>query len=97
MALILEEEKKESNTFAFIAIAVVAVGFAVGAYLLFFSPAPLVGEILPPSIQTISTISNVKLDVSPIIGSQAYRNLNTSSTLGTPLVGQTGKSNPFIK
>jgi uncharacterized membrane protein SpoIIM required for sporulation len=101
MAIIIQEEKKSFNWLPFVIISVFLFVAVIGAYLLFFTEAPLIEKIAPSSQKTVSDISN--------INSSDFKNdLNSAKTQLQTKVNQAipnstvspsmtpGRSNPFL-
>lgn len=93
MAIVVEEQKtRDSGLTTAIIFGVIIVGLIISAYLVFFSPAPLVEKALPTNI---SEIQNVSLDVSPLSNYSSFEMMTATSGIGAPAVGLTGRQNPF--
>ncbi|MCL5006630.1 MAG: hypothetical protein M1153_00570 [Patescibacteria group bacterium] len=93
MAIIVEEQPKGDNTLTVLTIGAVVLGIVVAAYLVFFSPAPLVEKALPPSI---SNIGSVNLQITPLTNSSVYNLITATSGIGAPSATTTGREDPFL-
>jgi len=94
MALILEEKRKFNWGFA-LTVSIVSLVIVGGAYLLFFTSAPAIEIIVPPSVRSVSELSAVQFDPSAVVNSEQFRSLRRYA--GQPSVGQIGRVNPFVK
>ena len=62
MAIIISEERKQFNWLPFLILGVILTLAILGAYLLFFTEAPLIEYIAPSSQKRISDISAINND-----------------------------------
>ncbi|OGY63093.1 MAG: hypothetical protein A2745_01595 [Candidatus Harrisonbacteria bacterium RIFCSPHIGHO2_01_FULL_44_13] len=94
MAILVSEQKKPINWFAIIFVVILIALVAGGAYYLFFAPTPGIEIIVPPSLQSVTKISQVEFDPAAVVNSRAFKVLR--SYTGLPSVGTLGRGNPFI-
>lgn len=74
------------------AILVVAVVF--GAYLLFFSPAPLIDDVaVPEELDDISSLSKINFSGTDFAGNEVFNSLRQHVSEAEP--GPAGRENPF--
>jgi flagellar basal body-associated protein FliL len=97
MAIIIQEEKSKSNLIVIlVALAIVAAAGGL-TYYLFFSPAPFVEQLAGSSkFESISRLSNIKIDVEEITDSDVWKNLTRPEpvpAINTNLPSR--RSNPF--
>jgi flagellar basal body-associated protein FliL len=93
MAIVLEEEKKETNWVAvLIVIVIVAVLFA-GVYFLFFKKPELIEVVAPKSLEDINKISQVSFNPQTVIEAPVFKLLRQYGTAVTPPTP--GRPNPF--
>ncbi len=97
MAIIVEEERQQSNTPSALGWIVVLAIVAVAGYYLFFAPAPQGIVTAPPAFQDIAAITKINFDPSVVVSSTAFEMLKQSvpeptSTGPVPL----GRANPFV-
>ncbi len=95
MAIIVEGEKQKSPLTAIIVAGLVVIALVIGSYLLFFSSAPAIQNIIvPPDLQSIAQASKIDTSVvQSLTSSSTYSNLK-SSVPAQQLSGY-GRSNPF--
>ena len=97
MAIVLQEQQ-ETNWKALIWIALVLIIVGFGGYFLFWAQAPAIEKVIPNELKSAAELSNVKFrtDLDSVV-----RELPPQGKLqiyvGKPGVGQTGRSNPFLK
>jgi hypothetical protein len=104
MAILISEERKQFNWLPFVIIGFFLFVAVIGAYLLFFTEAPLIEKIVPSSQKIISDISKVKSEDFKSDLSAAKKELQTKvKQTVTTTTGSTGgstanpgKSNPFL-
>jgi len=95
MAIVVAGEKQRSPLFAISATLVIALVVGVGAYYLFFSPAPAIEKIIvSQDLQSISQVSKVNIDTQAITESPIYKTL--VQKLPALQVSGYGRANPFL-
>jgi len=97
MAIIIEEEKKRSNIFAFLGWFVVIAIIAVAIYYIFFIEPPSATILPTGTLQQVSALPVASINPQDVINSQGFQSLQPyiaepSSTSPAGL----GRSNPFI-
>jgi flagellar basal body-associated protein FliL len=94
MAIVLEEEKKQTNWIAiFSVIVILAIIFSVGYYVFFKNPSVIEQTTVPDKLQTLSQLSQANFDPQSVVGSKVFQSLQTFTTpLALP---PAGRSNPF--
>ena len=95
MAIVIEQEHKETNWTAIItSIVIVSIIFA-GSYYLFFTQPDLLSDVgAPSSVQKLSKIVDLpKVNPTEIMGSSNFAQLQDYSTPST--LPPTGRDNPF--
>ena len=93
MAIIVQEEKKPTNWFNIVIIAIFIVVLFLVMYFVFFKKPELVEVVVPSKLQNLNQISQARLDPGPVIDVvQKYfsNNFNDSVVIPTP-----GRANPF--
>ena len=107
MAIIISEERKQFNWLPFLILGVVLIFAVIGAYLLFFTEAPLIEYIAPSSQkrisdisainseQFISTLSATKKDLQARVKQQGSNFLSGFGS-GSESAANPGKTNPFL-
>jgi hypothetical protein len=97
MAIIIEEEKKQSVGWAAIGWLFVAVIVLVAAYYLFLAQ-PEVASVPPPSnLSALAPLSQITVTPQDVISLESFKAL-VSSTLSVASSGPAGvgRANPFI-
>ena len=95
MAIVVAGEKQRSPLFAISATLVIALVVGVGAYYLFFSPAPAIEKIIvSQDLQSISQVSKVNIDTQAITESPIYKTL--VQKLPALQASGYGRANPFL-
>lgn len=94
MAIIIEEERKQTNWISIAAIAVIVVVVFVGAYYLFFKQPQLIEVVTPKQLEEINKISGLSFNPDTVVGSPIFKSLRQ---YGSPVVPPetTGRTNPF--
>ena len=93
MAIVVEEEKRETNWVAILTAAIVIVVLFAGSYFLFFKKPELIEIVVPKRLEDLSKISKVTFDPQLVIDAPAFKLLkqyDVPTTLPTP-----GRNNPF--
>jgi multidrug efflux pump subunit AcrA (membrane-fusion protein) len=95
MAIVIEQEHKETNWIGIITTGIIVVIMFVGAYYLFFTQPELLSDIgVPPTVQKLSKIVELpKVSPTEVIGTSNFSQLKDFSIPIT--LPPTGKSNPF--
>jgi len=97
MAIIIQEERNRSSLIVIVvALAVLAAAGGL-TYYLFFSPVPLAEQIVGSSkFQSISRLSNIRIDVDQITGSDVWKSLTRPEPI-PPIDPKlpSRRSNPF--
>jgi hypothetical protein len=95
MAIIVAGEKQKSPLAAILTILAIVIILVIGAYYLFFSPAPAIEKVIvPQDLQSISQVSKVSIDTQAITESATYKTLVPK--LPALQVSGYGRANPFI-
>lgn len=94
MAIVLKEQKKRVNWFAFLVFIFFLVIIVGGAYLLFFTPLPGIETLVPTTLKSAAELSQVDFDPAQIIANPTLNKLRQYGNL--PSVGNLGRDNPFI-
>jgi len=95
MAIVVSGEKQKSPFFAILATGVIVIVLGVGAYYLFFSPAPAIEKIIvSQDLQSISQVSKVNIDTQAITESPIYKTL--VQKLPALQASGYGRANPFL-
>jgi len=95
MAIIVEQEKKNTPWFAVIVIILIIVFLGGGTYYLFFKPVPGIEKVIvSPELETVSKVSKITLDVAQITDSAVYKSL--VEQVNPPDLGVFGRPNPFV-
>jgi len=97
MAIVVEEEKTNSNTPAVLGWLIIVVIVLASAYYIFFAAAPAVVVPPPPNFESIAPIAQISFDPTTLVSSPAFQALKQyiaqpTSTGPVPV----GKSNPFL-
>ncbi|OGY57113.1 MAG: hypothetical protein A3E61_02345 [Candidatus Colwellbacteria bacterium RIFCSPHIGHO2_12_FULL_43_12] len=94
MAIIVEEEKKNTPWFSLLVIVLVLGFLGFGTYYLFFKPVPGIEQFtVSPDMESVSKVSKVNLDMATVTDSVAYKML--MSKISQPELKNFGRSNPF--
>ena len=74
--------------------AILVVAILVGAYLLFFGPAPLVDDVgVPSELEDITSLSKIKFNSADFTNSEVFNSLRQHVSEAQP--GPAGRGNPF--
>ena len=94
MAIIVEQEKKNTPWFG-VMVAILLFGFlGFGTYYLFFKPVPGIEQFtVSPDMESVSKISKINLDMATVIDSPIYKALVPK--IDPPVLKNLGRSNPF--
>jgi lipoprotein signal peptidase len=93
MAIQIEQEKKKTNWFNLVLVALFIVVLFLVTYFIFFKKPELIDVVAPGSLQSISQISQIQLDPTPVVqtlNKYFTGNYGAALTIPTP-----GRSNPF--
>lgn len=87
--------KEESNKgfFTTTMIVLMVVAIVGGAYMLFFSKAPLIDVVAPPEIGSVSKLSKVSFSSSDFTNSAVFSSLKRH--VSEAEAGPAGRTNPF--
>ena len=94
MAILLEEKKKAVSATTLIIIFAVIIAAGLGAYFLFFAPAPVIDIVVPESLRATEELKRVEFDPGAVVNSGAFRNLRPDTSV--PSIGNLGRDNPFL-
>ncbi len=97
MAIIIKEEKRKINWFALGVIILIIATIIVATYYLFFASAPLIERVVPPHLQSLQELSNIRLQPEAIINNPNFQILKQHINpieIDTDLIR---KSNPFLR
>ncbi len=94
MPFIVPEKQKSIPWFAIIATLFIIAAIVVGAFYLFFSPAPAIEVLVPAPLQSANQLSFIEVDPTTVINSKDFRTLR--SYTGLLGVGTQGRQNPFL-
>lgn len=96
MAILVEEEKSNSNLISLIGWAGLFIIVVVAAYYIFFAAPQLV--IIPPSggLSEIAPIANLNLNPGQVTSSTLFQSLQSPIPPLNPAVPAPGRSNPFL-
>jgi hypothetical protein len=94
MAIILEEERPQTNWVGILGGIVIVVLIFVACYYLFFKKPELIDVVVPRDLEQISLLAQVQeIDPQAIVNSANFRMLqNYAPTLILP---PAGRANPF--
>jgi hypothetical protein len=93
MAIIIEEEKKETNWVGLVSfIAFLAIVF-IGGYYLFFKKPELIEVIVPDRLKELKELSNAKFDPETVVNSPTFKVLQDYTQPLAP--AEKGRANPF--
>ncbi len=93
MAIMVEQEEKQTNwTFVIGSIVFVGILFAGLYYLFFKSPGTIEGIVVSGSQQQIVTIANTKFDYKPVLDQLGIYSNNFSAPIPPTSLG---RPNPF--
>jgi len=107
MAIIISEGKKQFNWLPLLIVGIILILAVFGAYLLFFTEAPLIEYIAPSSQKRISdisainndqfvgTLSTTKKDLQGRVKQQGSNFLSGFGS-GSGSAVNPGKNNPFL-
>lgn len=96
MAILVGEEERKTNWGLIIGLAAVFVVLGASTYYLFFSPTPFIETIVPPNIQKVSQISEIRIDaesIRSVTDDRVARLLR--QYVPPPTTASFGRSNPF--
>lgn len=94
MAIVLKEQKKRVNWFAFLVFVFFLTIIFGGAYLLFFTPLPGIETLVPTTLRSATELSQVDFDPAEVISNPTLNTLRQYGNL--PNVGNLGRDNPFL-
>lgn len=94
MAIIIEEEQKQTNWVNIAIAAVIVVVLFLGAYFLFFKQPQLIEVVTPKQLQEINKLSSVSFDPEAVVSSPIFKSLRQYGAPVTP-PQTTGRTNPF--
>jgi len=95
MAIIIEEEKRKINWFAFGVVIIIIAVLSAAIYYLFFASTPFAEKVAPPQLQSISELSSIKLQPEAIVNNPYFQILKPY--VNPIQIGPIGKTNPFLK
>ncbi|HOF50179.1 MAG TPA: hypothetical protein PLH22_00600 [Candidatus Colwellbacteria bacterium] len=97
MAVIIQPNQRGSRTFILISAASALAILAIGAYYLFFTPAPLIEAILPANLQSVADLSGLKFNPEEILQDEFFSSETPRRSVDLPVIGPNslGKENPF--
>ncbi|MCL4406102.1 MAG: hypothetical protein M1586_02110 [Patescibacteria group bacterium] len=97
MAVIIQPSQKGSRTFILVSIAAVIAMVAVGAYYLFFTPAPLIEAILPANLQSVADLKGLKFNPEEVLQNDFFSAEKSRKSIILPEAGASvlGRTNPF--
>jgi hypothetical protein len=95
MAIIIEEEKRKINWFALAVIILIIATIVVAIYYLFFAHPPLVERVMPPRLQSLQELSQIRLQPEAIINNPNFQILK--SYVNPIEIGPVGNTDPFVK
>lgn len=93
MAIVIEEEKNQTNIIGIVTWLVVILVVGIAAYYIFFARPQLVEMVAPSAFQNINTISKINLNPEEVVNSKLFQSLKLYVSL--PVPGSAGRSNPF--
>ncbi len=93
MAILMEEESGRRSPLKAIIVIALLIILGAATYYLFFAPAPLIEVIIPSGLQSVSQISETRIDAPGIFNSPVYQSLR--QYVADPVPGETGRTNPF--
>ncbi len=89
----MEQEKKKVNWFNLILVALFIIVLFLVTYFIFFKKPELIDVVAPGSLQSISQISQIQLDPTPVV--QTLNKYFTGNYGGTLTIPTPGRTNPF--
>ncbi|HVO28538.1 MAG TPA: hypothetical protein VMT81_00965 [Candidatus Paceibacterota bacterium] len=97
MAIVIEEEKKNSNIAPFIGWFVILGILAVAAYYIFLAPPPAAVVSPPPQLADITALTQIGSSQVNVVSSTQFQSLRQyitepTSTGPAPI----GRTNPFV-
>lgn len=96
MAIIIEEEKKKMNWFAWIVAAAIVLAVGLSVYYLFFAPVPLIEKVIPAKLESIRSISQNEFTPDPIAQNPIFQILRQYINPVEPATSTVERRNPFI-
>lgn len=93
MAILLEPEKKSVSWFSIVLVALILLFLGALVYYLFFVSPPLIGVIVPASLEPIKNLPGANIDVSQIVNDPNFKSLRPYPSVSPS--GNIGRSNPF--
>ena len=95
MAIIIQEERTKFNLVPIVIAAIVILGGGGLAYYLFFSPTPAVDALYTKKYESVSKLSEVKLDIGSVTESAIWKSLDRTKVQPLPVNLPVRKVNPF--
>jgi len=93
MAILVQENKKETNWVTILSTVIIILVIFAGAYFLFFKKPELIEVVAPGSLQNVSSISKLSFDPHGVLNSPTFRLLRQYGS--APAEPSPGRSNPF--
>ncbi len=97
MAIIIEQEKRKINWFAFILIILLVAIIGAVIYYLFFAATPFVERVIPSRLQSLNELSSIKLEPEAVINNPSFQILKQYVNSIEIQDNFVGKANPFAK
>ena len=97
MAIVIEEEKSNTNIMGIAGWLVFLAIIAVAAYYILFAPAPSVVIVPPANLASIAPLSQITLNPQSVTTNQLFQSLQQyvpSSTAQGPAA--VGRANPLV-
>lgn len=97
MAVIIQPNQRGSRTFIIISVAAALAILAIGAYYLFFTPAPLIEAILPANLQSVADLSGLQFNPQEVLQDEFFASEDPGRSINLPVIGPNslGRENPF--
>lgn len=94
MAIILEEERRQTNWVAILGGFVIVLLVFIASYYLFFKKPEFIDVVIPPDLEQISLLAQIQtLDPQAVVNSSNFKMLRDYAP---PLVlPPAGRTNPF--
>jgi len=92
MAFAFQEESNK-NILTITIVVSVAVAVVGGAYMLFFTKAPLIDVVVPPEVGSVSELSKVDFNANDFSNSSVFSSLRRQ--VSEAEAGPAGRTNPF--
>lgn len=93
MAIEMEQQKKKMNWFNLVLVVVFIVVLFLMTYFIFFKKPEIINVVVPGSLQSISKISQIQLDPTPVV--QTLNKYFTGNYGGALTIPTPGRTNPF--